>query len=233
MNKRVTAALAATLLAVVGVVMLINYASAADDRAFNGATLDEVLQVSAPVAANTKAEDLASKVKTVKLPRSAIAEGAITDLDEVAGLATTIGFEPGEQLLESRFSKAGSKPTKSKTAVPKGMQEMTLPLEFERAVGGTLKVGDTIGIVASFDPEEGSSFTSLVLNRVLIVGLDKGVVVKGDKTGDAQMITVAVKANAVNQIAHSLDFGEVRLTRQNADTDTAGIRTIKGGDVSP
>ena len=234
MNKRVIAALAAVFLAAVGVVMLINYASAADDRAFNGATLEKVLQINEPIAANTKAEDLAGKVKTVDLPRSAIAKGAATSLRDIAGLSTTTDLEPGEQVLLSRFAKPGGKSaSKSKSAVPKGMQEVTIPLDAARAVAGTFKVGDTVGIVASYTPKEGEPFSRLILNRVQITWINGGAAATADQVGGTQMITVAVSGRNAIRIVNAVEFGKVWATKQNADTDTGNAGTIAGGAVKP
>jgi len=234
MNKRGIAALAAILLAVGGVFMLLNYASGANDRAFNGATLDEVLQVDSPIAANTKAEDLAGKVKTVKLPRSAIAKGAATELADIAGLVSTTDLEPGEQILVSRFAKSGGQATsKSKSAVPAGMQEVTIALDDARALAGTYKVGDTIGIVASYTPKEGEPFTKLILNGVQITRTNGGSAASGDQAGGALMITVAVSGRNAIRIVNAAEFGKVWTTKQNADTDTGNAGTISGnGSIS-
>jgi pilus assembly protein CpaB len=151
MNKRAIAALTAIVLAAVGVIFLINYAGAANDRAYAGAKLESVLRVTEPIAANTKAADVAAKVESIQLPHSAVAKGAISNLTEVSGLLTTTELEPGEQLLLSRFAATGvEKETKeAKSGVPKGMQEIAIPMSAVRAVGDGLKADDTVGIIAS------------------------------------------------------------------------------------
>src|SRR5689334_2996629 len=108
MNKRVIAALVAVVMAAVGVVLLIAYARDANHRAYGDAKLESVLQVTATIPAGTAASNLGDKVELVELPRSAIADGAITSLSEVQGLSTTTQLEPGEQVLSLRFSKEGA-----------------------------------------------------------------------------------------------------------------------------
>lgn len=235
MNKRVVAAVTAVLLAAVGVFMLVSYASAADERANNGATLQAVLQVSAPIAANTKTSDLESRVKTVKLPRSAIAKGAVASLTEVAGRVTTTDLEPGEQVLAARFAKTSKQAaSKAKSAVPAGLQEVTIPLESARAVAGTFKVGDIVGVIGSYTPKSGEPFSRLLLNRVPIIRLDDGSATKGDAAGGTtQMITVAVSGRNATKIVNAFEFGKVWLTKQNAATDTNSVGTIKLGSVTP
>jgi len=232
MNKRVIAALAAVLLAAAGVVMLLNYASSAEDRAFDGAALQTVLQVSEPIAANTRAADLAGKVRTVKLPRSAIAKGAARSLEDVAGLSTRTDLEPGEQVMLSRFAESGRSASKSKSAVPKGMQEVTIPLDEARAVAGAVKVGDVVGIVASFNPKEGEPFSRLILNRAQITRISKGGAAASGEPGSTQMITVALSARNALRLVNALEFGKVWATKQNANTDTGNAGFISGGAKS-
>lgn len=234
MNKRVIAAMAAVVLGVVGVVLLINYAGAANDRAFNGAKLVDVLQVTAPIAANTKAADVAGKVATIKLPRSAIAKGAIKDLAEVAGLSTTIDLEPGEQVLLGRFSAAGKQaPSKAKSTIPVGTQEVSIPLAAARAVAGTLSVGDTVGIIASYQTKEGDGVTQLIRNRVLITRITADSLAQGGQgEGGTQLITIAVKTRDAGKIVNAIEFGKVWLTKQNADTESGQGGSISRNDVT-
>ncbi len=146
MNKRVIAALAAVVLAVAGVAALLSYARGAEDRAFDGASLVSVLQVKEAVPADTAAADLGGRIESVELPKAAVARGAVTDLSALEGLSTTVALEPGEQVLLSRFAEGGAVVEKpSPSAIPDGMQALTIPVDVARAVGGTLKVGDPFG----------------------------------------------------------------------------------------
>lgn len=233
MNKRVIAAMASIILAIVGVVALLNYASGANDRAYNGAKLQNVVQVNEPIAANTKAADVAGKVKTVKLPSSAIAKGAIKNLSEVAGLSTTTGLEPGEQVLLSRFSASGDAPTnKPKSAIPIGMQEVTIPMAAERAVGANLDVGDTVGVIASYQSKEGDGVTQFIRNRALITRIKVGIAGQEAATGATQMITLAVTTRDAGKIVNAIEFGKVWLTKQNADTLGGQGGSISRNDVT-
>jgi pilus assembly protein CpaB len=233
MNKRLIAALAAILLAIAGVITLLNYASGAEDRAFEGAQLVDVLQVTAPIAADTNAADLAGKVKSVKLPRTAIAKGAVKSLSDVTGLVTTVELEPGEQLLLARFAERGKEsPAKAKSAVPAGMQELTIPVDVARALGGALKVGDTVGIVASYQSKEGDGITKIVQNRVLVLRLSNGGPVTDGQTGGTQLVTFAVRTRDAGKIVNAIEFGKIYLTRQNKDTLMGNGGSISRNDVT-
>lgn len=234
MNKRVVAAVTAIVLAIAGVVVLLNYASGANARAFNGAKLVSVLEVTQPIAANTKSTDVAANVRTVKLPSSAIVKGAIKDLAEVAGLSTTTSLEPGEQVLQSRFADAAKQsPITSKSAVPVGRQEVTISLDSARAMGGTLNLGDLVGVVASYQTTGGDGVTKLILNRVPITRIGNGGVAQDAQTGGGtQLITVAVMTRDAGKIINALEFGKVWLTKQNAATAPGNGGSISRNDVT-
>src|ERR671917_139673 len=72
--------------------------------------------------------------------------------------------------------------------IPEGLQEVTVPLEPARALGGRIAAGDTVGVFLSFDPfdigntgEKTANVTHLELHKVVVtrVQLDDS----GDGTG--------------------------------------------------
>lgn len=231
MNKRIVAALMALVLATVGIFLLINYAKDADERAFNDAALVEVLQVSKPIAADAKADDLNGSVTVVSLPQSVIAKGAISSLKEVSGMSTTTTLEPGEQVLLSRFAKSGPvSKSRVKSVVPAGMQEVTIALDAARSVGGAIKAGDHVGVIASFQPKDDKApqFSDLILHGVLVTRASTAVEAEA---GKGTMVTVAVKTIDAEKLVFSMEWGKVWLTEQNTGTDRAGAKTITVRDV--
>lgn len=229
MNKRVIAALVAVVLATVGVVLLIGYARNANERAYDDAKLQSVLQIKTSIPAGTAATKLADMVETIQLPRSAIAEGAIADLAEVQGLSTTTTLEPGEQLLASRFSKAGAAAGEHRNGkVPKGMQEVTVSLDAARAVGGVLKVGDTVGVVSSVLIGGDDGVTQVIMNHAIITRISRAVVAGDDSDqGGDFLVTLAVKTRQAGEIVNTAEYGKLWLTKQYPDTEGG-----KGGLVS-
>lgn len=228
MRKRIIAAVAAGVLALLGVVLLVGWAKAADQRAFEGADLTAVVQVTDPVPAGTKADQLAASTKVVKLPAKAVPDGAVTALGSVEGLATTVALEKGEVLLSSRMGAPGAR-TGAKSDVPKGMQLITINLEGQRSVGGVVKAGDRVGVFGSFKPEDPkvADWTSLIAHDVLVTKVDKG-------TADAstvESVTVAVPTVLAEKVVFSMEFGKVWLSLQTADTAKSGQKVITGADL--
>jgi len=159
MKRRVIALVAAALLAGVGTMVLVGFVQSAEERAVAGQELVVVLQVrpEATVPQGTMAEEIAPFIEVVQVPRQARAAGAITDLVEVAGLATAVALVPGEQLIAARFVAAAEVDADRRddlpprrVVTPAGMLEVPVRLDAVSALGGIIDVGDRVAIVASF-----------------------------------------------------------------------------------
>jgi pilus assembly protein CpaB len=162
----VIALVAAVLLAGVGTMVLVGFVQSAEERAVAGQELVAVLQVraDATVPQGTKAEEIAPFTEVVQVPLQARAVGAITDLAEVAGLATAVELVPGEQLIAARFVEAAEVEAdrrddlpRRRVAVPEGMLEVPVRLDAVSALGGIIDVGDTVAVIASFANYTGST----------------------------------------------------------------------------
>ncbi len=146
MRRRLLAASAALVLFVVGTLVLVAYVRGADARALAGASPVQVLVVDQPVPAGTSGDELADFVTTETVPAKAAVEGRVTDLSELTGLVATTDLQPGEQLLAGRFQNPDAMQAPGTVAVPEGLQEVSVPLEPQRAVGGRLAAGDSVGV---------------------------------------------------------------------------------------
>ena len=230
MNKRVIAAVMAGVLALVGVLVLVVWAQKANDRAFAGAELVSVVRLTDTSAVGTSASDLAGKTEVVKLPDEAVPDEAVTNLSQVSGLTTNASLQAGEILLKSRMVAPGDR--KGANDVPKGYQEISIALDSEHSVAGSLKAGDRVGMVVSFEPKnsEAPQFTDFALNQVLVTRVKTAVVGEGGEISGS-MITLAVKTLDAERVVHSQKWGTVWLTLQNADTDTSGSKPITAKEV--
>lgn len=153
MNRRVIGVVVSLLLALVGTWVLVRYVSAADERALEGQETVEVLVVDEAVDAGVPAEQIGDRVSTALVPANVRAAGSIDSLDVVKGQVTGVELVPGEQVLASRFVAEEEQTAEEvRFEVPPGLLEVTVRLTPERAVGGTLRPGETVAVVASFNP---------------------------------------------------------------------------------
>jgi pilus assembly protein CpaB len=142
------------LLAAVGTFLIVNYVQGADDRAREDLEVVTVLRVDQPIVAGTPASAIASNVSLAEYPAFAQVPGAVDDLADLGDLVAASDLVVGEQVTSARFvpvdqfSAAGT----SQVEVPEGLLEVTVALPVERAVGGTLRAGDLVAFIASFNP---------------------------------------------------------------------------------
>ncbi|MFC8799370.1 Flp pilus assembly protein CpaB [Promicromonospora sp. NPDC057138] len=247
MRSRIIAAVAAILLAIVGVVLLTGYVVGADQRAMAGMKTTSVLVVTEPVKAGTPAKDLAELVEPKVLPAKAVAPGALTSLEDVAGKVATADLVAGEQLLADRFEAPEKAKDKGAVDVPEDMQEISIMLESQRVVGSTITAGETVGVFATY--HEGRKPTHQVLHQALVTRIENGVApsdAKPDAESDAEegaepaapavpegsvVVTLALSAPDAETLVWSQEIGTIWLSREPEGTPRDGTRTVTEGGL--
>lgn len=232
MRKKLLALASAGLLAIVGIIAMVNYAKGANERAYDGAELVEVLVVQSEIPSDTPASRITTAVTTTKVPKAVRAEGALTSLDKVKGLSTNTALKPGEQVLASRFGALTGKDTAS--TLPAGMQEVSIAVSAPRLPTGEVKVGDKVGLMASFASQSGGGgMTGVVKNGLLVTRISTSVLSKvgADEAGVPVLVTFAVNPSDAQKIVNAAEFGKVWLTLQNSQAKTPAIARVESEDV--
>lgn len=156
MIRRVTAAIVAILLAVIGFVLVLNYANRADERAMEGMETDEVLFAVETIPQGTSVDDLDDFVETRAVPKSFLVSEPVTDLNELNGQVAATDIAAGEQLQQARFATADELRGRGSFQLPEEAQnlhQITVPLPAAQALGGDIAPGDTVGVFISLDGE--------------------------------------------------------------------------------
>jgi len=238
-RSRIVAAVAAILLAIVGVVLLTGYVVGADQRAMAGMKTTSVLVVTEPVAKGTPAKDLAELVEPKVLPAKAVAAGALTSLEDVAGQVATADLVPGEQVLADRFA-APKKEKDDAVVAPKGMHELSIMLESQRVVGSSIAAGETVGVFTTSQ----SGKTHQVLHQALVTRVENGLTPSDAKPGagpkaeegaepaapavpeGSVLVTLALSAPDAETLVWSQEVGSIWLSREPEGTPRDGTRTV-------
>lgn len=251
MRRRVTGIVAALVLASLGTVMLVVYVQSARDEAVAGERMVDVLVVSDAIQKGTKAADIEGSVDSKQVPAKVRADGAVTDLADLDDESVAaVDLVPGEQLVASRFV---SRSEAARGDIPEGLQEVTVPLEPARALGGNITAGDTVGVFLSFDPfdigtsgEKTPNVTHLELNKVTVtrVQLDDSGSGAGlgesDDSNDGQvtdapagtfLVTLAVDAPSAEKVVFAAEHGFVWLSAEPLGADEGGTSVIDRGNV--
>ena len=231
-NKRALIAILAVVLAVLGIASLVVWTNGARDRAFSGTETVAVYQVTKNVPAGAEAESLEGSVDEVNLPKASVPATAVTSLAALRGKVTTANLVPGEVLVSGRF---GSDSDVQEIAVPKGLQEVTLELASTRVLGGVLKRGDRVGVVASYTQQvpEADGITNFAVNRALVLavtsqaGEDQSVNQQAAQGGTIQ-VRLALTSLGVEKVVNAAEFGKVWLSRQGKDADVDRQRIAIG-----
>lgn len=200
MQRRVLAAIAAFVLALVGAVLLLSYVSGADDRARASEETVQVLVAQAPISAGTPANQIVAKVDLEDVPARLVAEDAITDLADLGDSPTTGAMLPGDQLSAGRFAE--------RTAIKErdGEEEVSLTLDAQRAVGGALGEGDRVAVYLTRTTDAGSTseriYDDVEVTRVSGTD-DSGAIT--DPTGGVTVTLALTPEQATTVIAASRD----------------------------
>ena len=230
MKRRLIAAASAALLALLGIVLTLNYVAGADRRAMAGMQTTRVLVVTKPVPQGTPADKLAALVAVRTLPAVAVAPGHVANLGEVQGLVTTVALEPGEQLLASRFVDPAAQRDPNEVAVPAGLHRVSLQLERQRVAGGEIKPGDTVGVFISVERDKVTE-THLALRRVLVSRVEGGATATADDEQQAApaetlLITLATNSTNAEKIIFAAEHGTIWLSLEPAGaTGTTRVLT--------
>jgi pilus assembly protein CpaB len=142
----------ALVLAILGTILLVAYVRGAEQRALEGQELASIYVVSTPVERGAGLDVVRESVILTEIPRFAVADGAVSDLQTLAGLVPTADLHPGEQLLAQRFATPETLDTEARVEVPSEFLQLTIQLSPERTIGGQLIPGDLVAVIASFEP---------------------------------------------------------------------------------
>lgn len=235
MRRRLLATAAALVLIAVGTVVLVGYVRGAEARAFAGARTVEVLVADALIPAGTAGTALGDLVRIEALPAKAALAGRVTDVAALADRVATVDLQAGEQLLDSRFARPDSLQAPGTVPVPDGLQEVSIVLEPQRAVGGRLSAGDRVGVFLSMSGDPAT--THSVLHEVLVTQVqgapappappEEGTAaVAAPAPSGSLMITFAVTAAQAEAIVFGAEHASIWLSLEPADPDVSRTQVL-------
>jgi pilus assembly protein CpaB len=244
MQRRVIGVVAAVLLAAVGTLALVGYVRGAEARSLAGEETVEVLVVKDQIDRNTPTEELADLVATERVPAKVRAANGVASLDDLDGQVAAVDLMPGEQLVTTRFATPAQLAEQSGVDVPDGLQEVTVSLEPQRAVGGQIGPGDLVGLLASFvwddDPK---NTTKMNHQQVLVTNVQVEQLPATPADGETEentpdvaptgnlLVTLAVDVEQAERIVFVAEHGTLWLTAQDEDTDQGGSTVREPGNI--
>ena len=253
MRRRVTGIVAALVLASLGTVLLVVYVQSARDEAVAGERMVDVLVVSDAIDKGTEVADVDGSVDTKQVPAKVRADGAVDDLGDLDDeLVAAVDLVPGEQFVATRFV---TRQQAARGDVPEGLQEVTVPLDPARALGGRIAAGDTVGVFLSFDPfdigntgSKTANSTHLELHKVVVSRVqfdnsassigssddgseDEGSESTADAPAGTFLVTLAVDAPSAERVIFAAEHGFVWLSNEPLEADEGGTSVVTRGNI--
>lgn len=238
MKTRIIGAIVALILAAVGAFVLVTYVRGADARAADGAELVEAYIVDETIPEGTPGESVKDFLRVDEIPKRNLAGENVTDLEELAGLVADADLLPGEQLLAARFIDPATLAARGDVQVPAGMQLVSFTLPVERVVGGAVRAGDQVGMVATLERVAGEGAQSQFAFHDVLVTKVQGLAVTEEgepaeqAAGNSLMLTIALSTHDVERWVWAVDGGaSIWLTLENDATDNGGSSPADEGNL--
>ncbi|MEO7443790.1 MAG: RcpC/CpaB family pilus assembly protein [Acidimicrobiales bacterium] len=248
MKRRIGGVIASLLLATLGTFALVSYVQSAKDNALAGEALVDVLVVTGPVAKGTPVGDLAGLVRTERVPVKVKAAGSVDSLTALEDLVAGVDLVAGEQVVAARFVTA--QVAGQQADVPKDKLQVTVALDPVRAVGGQVRAGDLVAVVASFGggapgAAPASDGTHLILHKVVVTSVqveqkppenDPQAKPANDRTPTQAptgnlLITLALDAPSVERIVFAAERGTLWLALEPTAAPEGGTKIVTPGNV--
>jgi pilus assembly protein CpaB len=142
--------------------------------------------------------------------------------------------------LQARVGRGGGT-----VSVPDGLLEITIPLDPIKAVGGTVRPGDLVGLIASFNDYQGgaigpdgqpiaaSQVSGFLLHKLLVtnvqgapapVAAQEGVDPAAAAPTGQLYVTLAADAPSAERIVFASSYGDIWLAVEPADANESGTQ---------
>lgn len=143
-------------------------------------------------------------------------------------------FEADEQrslvgrVLLYPVAEGGLVPTVSVGRSPRAGREITVPVAAEHALGGSVRVGDRVDVLASFDRGQPAARTVTVVEGAEVVAVHTSKGLFGQSAGSVGSLTVSVAPDAAVYLAFAMRNGELDIVRSTG----SGAATVETVDRS-
>ncbi len=245
-RRRVLGVGTAIVLAGLGATGLVTWANSAKSSAAAQQAQTAVVIVDKQVPKGADAATIKAATHVGSVERQNLAPGALTSEEQIGTQVAAADLESGDQLVEARL-------TQQVTTGHDDKVEVSATLSAERAVGGALKAGDTVGVYLSFDPFETikpgndqvtpnktPNTTHLQFQKVEVtnvqatqdpVSSDKNNKQVQQVASSNFIVTLALAPSQSERFVFATEFGHVWLSKEPATVKDDGTGIVTSGNV--
>ena len=226
--------------AVLAAVILVAYLNRYRDSVKQSGVPVTVLVADGLIEKGTSGQVIATEelYKSTKMPKSEVADGAITDPDSLKGSIATADVFPGEQLTTAKFTTSESGSLSNE--ITGDQRVMTLPFDAAHGMIGQIQAGDRIDVYAGFNvrrlgpdgrPEPGVAerpVLKLITSEVQVIDVPQSG--SGGLGANKARLTVRASDEDMAKMAFTSDNGvlwAVLRPRANASPTSPNIVSIE------
>jgi pilus assembly protein CpaB len=245
-RRRVLGTVAAVALAGVGAIGLVSWANSTKDSAEAAQAQTAVLIVDKLIPKGATAATILDSTHVGTVQQKSLASGAITSDGQVGTLLAAADMYPGEQVVKDRLV------AQLDNGIPADKVQVAVTLTPERAIGGAVKSGDTVGVYLSFEPfdtnkpesdtttpKKTPNTTHLTFQHVLVTNVqttDEPVSESKDDglqqvSAKGYIVTLALSPAQSEQFVFGTEFGHVWLSNEPATVSQDGTSVVTLGSV--
>jgi len=217
MRRRLFIVLIACACAALSTTLLMRSVGAERDNALASVHAVSVLVASERIESGTTPDVARTSVERKEIPKSALAPGALTDLDSVASLRTSMLILPGQQIVPEMWAPTVLSPLRP----PPGMLGIAVQLGDPQRVAGFVTPGSKVALFATITaPGETGPRTRLLLSPVTVLGVGGSTVTTHTTETDGQtsteqapaaVLTLALNARQAEQVVFAVTQGQIYL----------------------
>jgi pilus assembly protein CpaB len=212
MSSRITIIAIALVFAATATLSVFLYARGLQENAETSTDTLGVVVVSQDIPSGTELDGLLSggALEIQQVPADLVVSNAVTDLDELKGESTASPILAGEQVTSTRLAGSQDLPG-GVLSIPKGMQGMTVALESQRVIGGSvLAAGDHVAIHATFQNEKHTVLVSSDAQVLRVSRAAEGTTgTATTQSGTGNNVTLALDPEEVQKLVFGQDLGKI------------------------
>jgi Flp pilus assembly protein CpaB len=214
MKRSSLAGILAVLFALAAAAAVFLYTQAARQSAERSQQMVEVLVSTVDISAGQDLDALVEQgvFQAKRVPEQDMVQAVVTDEFQLRGQTTAYPILAGEQISATRF-RGPQELEGGLLGIPGEHQAVSLTLEADRAVAGSLRVDDHVEVFGSFDrSKRGVPVTQVVVPDAEVLAVSGGSAEAAAATGGAVTVTLAVTPVEAALLVYAKEQGGVYLT---------------------
>jgi Flp pilus assembly protein CpaB len=187
-RRRTIAIIGAVVLALVAAGLVVWYVSSLKQEKTPVIVTRPVVVAVSDIPARTTGEEMVANglVQQQQVSEAAIVPGAVSSLSSLQGMVLSVPVVKGQQLLQTQLAEPSTQALSFR--IKPGMRAITLAIDRKNAVGGAIKEGDRVDVIATFKSDEfqvaamplGAVLSATEVARLqVLTGLDLTKVISG------------------------------------------------------